>query len=160
MRATVSRWEAGICRSRVLQEPDGARLEAALAELDGEVCTELSVERWEEGGGALTVSGGPGVFLVTGECDDGTLIQLCRARAAGHGTGDGPGRRVRPKELGARCLDGELSGPSEEPMWLVCGGQGAYFPAGELVDGAAARWAVREFLAGFPGGIGAPWRVE
>ncbi|MFF4948922.1 hypothetical protein ACWC2K_28175 [Streptomyces chattanoogensis] len=158
MRAVVSRWEAGICRSRVLQEPDGARLEAALAELDGEVCTELSVERWEEGGGVLTVSGGPGVFLVTGERDDGAFFQLCRARPAGDG--GRPGRRVRPKELGARCLDGDLNGLREEPVWLVCGGQGAYFPADELVDGAAARWAVREFVAGFPGGLAAPWRVE
>ncbi|MEU9115834.1 hypothetical protein AB0D04_29655 [Streptomyces sp. NPDC048483] len=146
----------------MLEEPDGARLEAALAELDGEVCTELSVERWEEGGGALTVSGGPGVFLVTGERDDGTLFQLCRAREAA--AGDGQGRRVRPeelrpKELGARCLDGDLNGPLEEPIWLVCGGQGAYFPAEELVDGVAARWAVREFVAGLPGGLGAPWRV-
>ncbi|MFG2136308.1 hypothetical protein [Streptomyces sp. NPDC048650] len=157
MRATVSRWEAGICRSRVLREPDAARLEAALAELDGEVCTELSVERWEEGGGALTVSGGPGVFLVTVEREDGTLIQLCRARA----TGDegGPVRPVRAKDLGARCLAGELNGPPEEPLWLVCGGQGAYYPVAELVDGAAARGALRAFLAGFPGGLAAPWRV-
>ncbi|KIZ13854.1 hypothetical protein [Streptomyces natalensis] len=157
MRAVVSRWEAGICRSRMLQEPDGARLEAALGELDGAVCTELSVERWEEDGGVLTVSGGPGVFLVAGESGDGSLFQLCRARTAG---GDGgPGRRMRPKELGARCLDGGSHGAAEE-VWLVCGGQGAYFAAEELVDGATARWAVREFVAGFPGGLGAPWRVE
>ncbi|MEV0373433.1 hypothetical protein AB0I10_27080 [Streptomyces sp. NPDC050636] len=157
MKAAVSRWEAGICRSRMLRDPDGAALEAALAELDGEVCTELSLDRWEEGGGCLTVSGGPGVFLVTGECDDGALLQLCRAgeRAAGNHEG----RRARPERHGA-YLDEDPNRAPEEAIWLVCGGQGAYFPADELVDAAAARWAVRQFLAGFPGGLGAPWRVE
>src|SRR5205823_12482174 len=97
-------------------------------------CTELSVERWEEDGGVLTVSGGPGVFLVAGESGDGTLFQLCRRRAAG---GDGgPGRRMRPKELGVRCLDDGSHRGAEGPVWRVWGGQGAYFPAEELVDGA------------------------
>ncbi|WP_169314261.1 Imm1 family immunity protein [Streptomyces piniterrae] len=157
MKAAVSRWEAGICRSRVLRDPDRAALEAALAELDGDVCTELSLDRWEEGGGCLTISGGPGVFLVTGERDDGALLQLCRA---GERTANAAGYRARTGDRGARHPDEDPNHVPEESVWLVCGGQGAYFPADELVDAAAARWAVRQFLAGFPDGLGAPWRVE
>ncbi|WP_407549673.1 hypothetical protein QOM21_10745 [Streptomyces sp. Pv4-95] len=161
MKAAVSRWEAGVCRSRMLRQPDGAALEAALAELDGEVCTELSLDRWEDGGGCLTVSGGPTDFLVTGECDDGTLLQLCRAAEERTATDRGWGRA----HLGggaARRLeeDPRQLHPEDRAIWLVCGGQGAYFPPEELVDAAAARWAVRQFTAGFPDGLGVPWRVE
>ncbi|MFJ8670362.1 hypothetical protein [Streptomyces sp. NPDC093589] len=157
MKAAVSRWEAGICRSRMLREPDRAGLEAALAELDGEICTELSLDRWEDGGGCLTVSGGPDVFLVTGERDDGALLQLCRAPEA---VAAGGRRRARTAARDARYLAGDPDRPPEEAIWLVCGGQGAYFPADELVGAGAARWAIRQFMGGFPDGLGAPWRVE
>jgi hypothetical protein len=112
-----------------VDNPTLERITQSIAELDGSRWTEVSVTD-DDPFRYLSISGGPDLFLVTGESVDGEIVQL------------------RNPEGGS------------EEVRLVCGGQMGIFERFNLVDRDQAVKAVSEFLKGFPDGFGSAWSVE
>ena len=112
-----------------VENPRLERITRSIADLDGHRRTEISVTE-DEPFRYLSVSGGPELYLVTGESADGEILQL--------------------KDLEA----------GSEQVQLVCGGQAGVFERSSLITQAQAISAVSEFLSGFPQGFGAAWSVE
>jgi hypothetical protein len=109
--------------------PSLASVTEALARLDGKRWTEISIAD-DAPFRYLTISGGPDLFLVTGELEDGGILHL-----------------KDPTEGGLE-------------IGLVCGGQLGYFPRSHLVTAKEAVQAAADFLGGFAGGLGENWTVE
>ena len=114
-------WEAS--------DPSFDGIRDAVARLDGRTFTEVVVsaaDRMRH----LSVAGGPDLFLVTGELEDGRLLHLLSR------------------------------GESDSLVGLVCGGQQADFCRFELVQKGVVLDAVSDFLDGFPNGLDGNWLVE
>ncbi|MFE2419004.1 hypothetical protein [Streptomyces hokutonensis] len=110
-------------------DPSVADVTEALARLDGKRRTEISIVD-DAPFRFLTISGGPDLFLVTGELEDGGILHL-------------------------KDPNGD-----EQEIGLVCGGQLGKFPRSHLVTAKEAVQAAVDFLGGFVGGLGKYWTVE
>lgn len=112
-------------------EPDATTVQGAIRALDGVAMTSLTLA-FGEPYRQLTVAGGPTYFVVSGELDDDTIIDLINPDAD----------------------------PGAAPVELVAGGNRAIFAASQVVGIEQAAAAAEAFLKGFPSGLGAEWRVE
>lgn len=125
----VSTWRGPLVHSDEIGTPTAADLRSAIARLDGAVCTELSLSS-DEPFAYFTVSGGPELYLVSGETAAGDLLQLTEPAAA------------------------------DAAIALVCGGQLAHFARRDLVRREAAFGVLARFLAHGDHDASLPWDVQ
>lgn len=112
-----------------VENPTLGRISESIVNLDGRQHTETSVTE-DDPFRYLSIAGGPDLYLVTGESEDGQILQL------------------KEPDSGSQ----EVS--------LVCGGQLGVFERSDLVTQELAIRAVSDFLNGFPEGLGAGWSLE
>ena len=128
MKLEISRWDGPIVRTDELDDLTADGVAAALACLDGRWCTELSLSD-EVPYRSFNVGGGPEFYLLTGETEDGQILQLTDPDA-----GDNPVERVT-------------------------GGQLATYPRGDLVQRDAVLAVLNRFIAGGGHDPNLPWKT-
>jgi len=112
-----------------VENPTVERISQSINRLNGSRWTEVTLTA-EDPFRYIAIAGGPDLFLVTGELDDGAIIQLRDSESV------------------------------MQEVELVCGGQMGVFKRSDLVGRDKAGRAVLEFLQGFSGGLDPAWSTE
>ncbi|MFI1712166.1 hypothetical protein [Streptomyces litmocidini] len=129
IRLSGDDWTGSKSNEWHVEQPSSGRIEEAVQSLDGRKKTEVTVSD-DDPFRFISVSGGPDLFLVTGEMEDGAITHL------------------------------QSSAENNQEVRLVCGGQLGVYQRSDLVTLDDAVRAVRDFLNGFPEGLTADWLVE
>lgn len=116
VKLRIETWEGPYRSSEERDKPTVGDMEAAIGRLDGRVCTEVTVEQ-EVPWAHIGISGGPDLYLVTGEMSDEKILQLTSPDAG------------------------------DDAVPLVCGGQLANFARRDLVSRDRAIEVAARFLA-------------
>jgi hypothetical protein len=78
VKLTVSTWDGPAVHSDEIDTPTVIDIQAAIVQLDGAACTEVSLTR-DVPFAYFTAAGGPEYYLVTGETADNDILQLTSA---------------------------------------------------------------------------------
>ena len=129
MELTVSTWDGPVVRSDETDDPVAEDVQAAIGRLDGHACSEVSLSE-EDPFAYITISGGPELYLVTGETADEKILQLTEP------------------------------GGGDEAISLVTGGQLASYARHDLVTKETATAVALRFLEHGDYDPALPWDIQ
>lgn len=129
MQLSLDTWDGVRVSFDETEDPDLQQVLDAVDRLDSKVHTEVSLKR-DEPFEYLSISGGPELFLVSGEARDGAFVQLTNPDAA------------------------------EGKVTLVVGGQASEFDLRDVIPRDRIEGAAEQFFDGLSEELPPPWKIE